>query len=761
MHGYLPSKLSIPHRRVAPALSRPTESTDQTTIAGIGDLGAQWLCKGISALCRNQSRGDHTGAGAGAGGSGIRDLRLRGNNITHSGAKELAKLLSEDRCARDLRELDLSMNTITADGFRPLAVSLRGCRELVRLDVAGCRLGPGGVDAAADLIAAAGPRLRSVILTPKAEFADRVLGDRGGLAVALRQSLQRLADSLPFAAGVVEVGLGAFLRADPGAAASIEDALRERRERERAAAGAERSERDRAGGGGDGGKRDTTASGSAGGGAAGGGSSSRSSEKTPRSANGGGGSRVGGRATRGDGAGTPLTVSSSAGGTRRTGASTPRASGTATTPGSSSRITPIRSREAAGSRHGTRGTGIERPKAGLERPKPGTAERVRRGAAGSRTSPPSAGSGASSSSSLHRASSKASMRGGAAAAAGAGGSGRSSERSSRQQHKTTAATLAARDRAAAAQPAPHKRMHQGEELDSIEGFSPMVSRHAPPPPPPPSAGLPPTPSSRRLVGGNPAETPPAVGRTHSRTGSRSFRTVGGGEAHGAGGGSGDVADSIADVVSKVMGDTAAMADDQESPPSVAPSTWEWQDDGAAASAAAAAAKAKAKAAGRSRRTSADSTASAGGVSSRGERGEGSKALSRKSSAASVRAVPDSGGTSKSGERWIQQCMHHRQNRREKCRCYALPLLGYEPHAGSRGTCFSPCFSWPASPHVPLFVPLFSRAPLSMRFHSRPGIVFFSLLSGLIRSGVLFSFSFSPRGYQRMSRSCLPGWHLWR
>ncbi|CAN0057694.1 unnamed protein product, partial [Laminaria digitata] len=202
---------------------------------GIGDLGAQWLCKGISALCREPaaaggagSKSGHRGASSGSS-SGIRDLRLRGNNITHSGARDLAKLLSEDRCARELRELDLSMNTITADGFRPLAASLRGCRELVRLDVGGCRLGPGGVEAAAELIAAAGPKLTTVILTPKAEFADRVLGDRGGLAVALRQSLQRLADSLRFAGTVVEVNLGAFLRGDPSAAASIEETLRENR----------------------------------------------------------------------------------------------------------------------------------------------------------------------------------------------------------------------------------------------------------------------------------------------------------------------------------------------------------------------------------------------------------------------------------------------------------------------------------------------------------------------------------------------------
>ena len=569
------------------------------TVPGIGDLGVQWLCKGISALCRNQNREETS---AGSGGSGIRDLRLRGNNITHAGAKELAKLLSEDRCARDLRELDLSMNTITADGFRPLAVSLRGCRELVRLDVAGCRLGPGGVDAAADLIAASGPKLRAVILTPKAEFADRVLGDRGGLAVALRQSLQRLADSLPFAGAVLEVGLGAFLRADPGAAASIEETLRERRER----VGGN--------GGGDGGKRDTTSPAAGRGGAGGSSSSSRSGEK-PRG--GSGSSRLGGRA-RADAPGTPSALTSS--GSRRTGGTTPRGGGIPTTPGSSGRSAATRAREA-GSRHGARGTGIERPRAGIERQKPGTAERVRRGAT-PRSSPSSAGAGPSStppagpsSSSLHRAASKASVRG---AASGSGKSSSERSRQQLQQHKTTAATLAARDRVAVAQPAPHKRMHQGEELDSIDGFTPTEARH-PPPPPPPST-MPPTPSSRRHLSSKAAAAP--LVRTHSRSGSSSFRDGDGRVKHEAGVGGtaasagGAVADSIADVVSEVMGDTAAMADDQESPPSVAPSTWEWQGDG---------------------RRGADESAAPG------RRGEGRKALSRKSSSGSVRTAPDSSG----------------------------------------------------------------------------------------------------------------------
>eukprot|EP00903_Cladosiphon_okamuranus_P010674 g10091.t1 len=580
---------------------------------GIGDLGVQWLCKGISALCRNQSREDPNGGGSagggsgGSGGSGIRDLRLRGNNITHAGARELAKLLSEDRCARDLRELDLSMNTITADGFRPLAVSLRGCPELVRLDVAGCRLGPGGVDAAADLIAASGPKLRTVILTPKAEFADRVLGDRGGLAVALRQSLQRLADSLPFAGAVLEVGLGAFLRADPGAAASIEETLSERR--------------DRAGvsGGGDGGKRDTPApdAGRGGGGGEGGagGGSSRSGEKLRLNSS----SRMGSGRARADGPGTPSGMTSSGG--RRPGGTTPRAGGIPTTPVSSSRVA-TRAREA-GSRHGARGTGIERPKAGIERQKPGTAERVRRGAA-PRASPGSAGASSTppAGPSLHRASSKASVR-------GANGSGKSSSERSRQQHmqqhKTTAATLAARDRAAAAEPAPHKRMHQGEELDSIDGFMPTEARHALPPPPSSSSStIPPASSSSRRLLSSKASSATMV-RTHSRSGSTSsFRDIEGGGQHEAGGGA--VADSIADVVSKVMGDTAAMADDQESPPSVAPSTWEWSGDGHGEAAGA-----------RSNRRVVDEPAAPGG------RGEGRKALSRKSSAASVRAVADSSG----------------------------------------------------------------------------------------------------------------------
>ncbi|CBJ26094.1 conserved unknown protein [Ectocarpus siliculosus] len=468
---------------------------------GIGDLGAQWLCKGISALCRNQQ--DAAGSG-----SGIRDLRLRGNNITHTGAKELATILSEGRCARDLRELDLSMNTITADGFRPLAVSLRGCRELVRLDVAGCRLGPGGVDAVADLIAASGPKLTAVVLTPKAEFADRVLGDRGGLAVALRQSLQRLADSLPFAGSVVE-GIG---------------------------------------------------------------------------------------------------------------------------------------------KSGARGTGIERPKAGLERQKAagGTAERQRRGAGGPRPSPPSGGGvGTTASSSgpggLQRTSSKASMRG------GGGTAGKPETGQPRQpvvagqHHKTTTATLAARDRAAVdAHAAPHRRLHQGEELDSIEGFT--EQRQAP-------KLMPPT---RELLASQAAAAVLAAGGG-GNTGFYGDGGSGGKKAAGPGpsagleaSASGGVVESIADVVSKVMGDTAAVADGLVTPPPVAPSTWDWDTNSGGPAGSAATGKKEENDADDSPATTASGAStmvpsSVGPVSTAQQGGGGAKAvaLSRKSSAASFSTAPES------------------------------------------------------------------------------------------------------------------------
>ncbi|CAM9154687.1 unnamed protein product [Ectocarpus sp. 6 AP-2014] len=610
---------------------------------GIGDLGAQWLCKGISALCRNQQ--DAAGSG-----SGIRDLRLRGNNITHTGAKELATILSEGRCARDLRELDLSMNTITADGFRPLAVSLRGCRELVRLDVAGCRLGPGGVDAVADLIAASGPKLTAVVLTPKAEFADRVLGDRGGLAVALRQSLQRLADSLPFAGSVVEVGLGAFLRADPAAAASIEETLHERREQQRQQQQQQQQAREAQSSGrsaGDGSKRGTAAAVAA---AAG---PSRSNEKS-RAANRTGGGGGGGGRKRAEGP----QASPAAGGRRAGGGTAPRSAGggggNSTTPKTSNRSNNNpggRSRQQQGiGKSGARGTGIERPKAGLERQKAagGTAERQRRGAGGPRPSPPSGGGvGTTASSSgpggLQRTSSKASMRG------GGGTAGKPETGQPRQpvvagqHHKTTAATLAARDRAAVdAHAAPHRRLHQGEELDSIEGFT--EQRQAP-------KLMPPT---RELLASQAAAAVLAAGGG-GNTGFYGDGGSGGKKAAGPGSSagleasaSGGVVESIADVVSKVMGDTAAVADGLVTPPPVAPSTWDWDTNNGGPAGSAAAGKKEKNDADDSPSTTASGAStmvpsSVGPVSAAQQGGGGAKAvaLSRKSSAASFSTAPES------------------------------------------------------------------------------------------------------------------------
>ncbi|CAN0101056.1 unnamed protein product [Pylaiella littoralis] len=353
---------------------------------------------------------------------------------------------------------------------------------------------------------------------------------------------------------------------------------------------------------------------------------------------------------------------------------TPRPGGTATTPGSSGRPAPGQSRETS-SRLGARGTGIERPKAGIERPKPGTAERARRAAAGPRMSPPSAGAASTpppsgQQSSLHRTSSKSSLRG--AVSAGKSSSERLSrqqlqqqQQQQQQQHRTTVATLAARDRAAAAaaHPVPHKRMHQGEELDSIDGFSPTVSVHSlPPAPSPPPTPLQRAASSRRPAGAKAAAGAAADARTYSRSGSSaSLRDgLGGGAvstaaaaaAVGSGGGSGVAPASIADVVSKVMGDTAAIADAQESPPSVAPSTWGWDGDGTAAAPTGSPAR---EGCGDSRRAMDCSPSSAAsdspvvpvsvGPVARGGRGggEGRPALSRKSSSASVYATPESSG----------------------------------------------------------------------------------------------------------------------
>lgn len=537
--------------------------------AGIGDLGMQWLCKGISALCRNQNQPDAPTSGRGGGGAfagGVRDLRLRGNNITHAGAKDLAKLLSEERCAHELRELDLSLNTITADGFLPLAVSLRGCRELVRLDVAGCRLGPGGVAAAAEFIAAAGPKLTTVILAPKAEFADRVLGDRGGLALALKQALERLAGSLTFAGSVVELNLGPFLRADPSSAASIEETLRENRARAATAAAAARGARGGSGGGGGGesARRD-------GGGSVRANDKSRGAGTTPKT-----GTSSGGR-VRGEASGAGVTPGSS--GRRGNANGTPQQRSGASTASA-------RARESSR----VRATGMDRPRAGvertrsgLERSRAGTGDRVRRGATGgqgtsgaggsSATTPPPPGSASTaSSSSLHRASSKSSVR---SASSTGMTSGRSSGHAGSVQRAatvtgaatstTTAATLAAHDKAAAAEaPAPHRRMHQGEELDSIDGFSQIPTRNA--------AVAAAEAAARRC----PSSRDRGMSAIASGTVSDSAAWQDGSKKKASPGGSSGV-DAIADVVSKVMGDTEALVG-QETPPSVAPSTWQFRGE---------------------------------------------------------------------------------------------------------------------------------------------------------------------------------------
>ena len=435
---------------------------------------------------------------------------MRDNNITHQGAVDLANLLSEEQCARELRELDVSMNTITADGFRPLARSFRGCRELARLDVAGCRLGPGGLEAAAELIASAGSKLSAVDLTPKAEFADRVLGDRGGLAVALRQSLQRLADSLRFASTVVELKLGAFVRADPVAAASIQETLQEHRERlGELTASISPSVAGPGRGGNESGKRDTAKT------------ASRSSEKLRSSGT-----------TRAGGVQNPNAPSR---GSRTRGAAT----GTGTPPSGTRRGTPIQ-RPAAAS---ARGAGVERPRAGpervktaSERSKPSAVERTKRAAeSGAQGRAPSGGSSVTSPrpppSSLQRPASKASSRaarGGVRAEAALPVLARRAGQGAAQRGtvKTTSATLAAHDKAAdAARPAAARRLHQGEELDSIDGFSFPHSRAM-------------APSTRE------------DGTTRRK---------------------GNDAEKIADMVSKVMGDTEGIAHDM-SPPPVAPSS---------------------------------------------------------------------------------------------------------------------------------------------------------------------------------------------
>lgn len=557
--------------------------------AGVGDLGMRWLTRGISALCRQKDSGIHHGGGSGEKTSswpsgGIRDIRLRGNNITHAGAKELATLLSEDRCAHELRELDLSLNTITNEGFHPLVASLKGCRELIRLDVAGCRLGPGGVKTIARLLVDAPPLLSKINLAPKTEFADRVLSDREGLAVALCEALQQVADALPFAGAVVELGLGFYSRADPAASDVIERTLLEHRERmgvastEGTAGAGARPEAGVAAhkGGGDIGISDRE------------GRTPVSNEKKTR---------------------VPSKSGSSSGGSSNSRTRVNEDSGSASisgrrgeTPRPTQRGTSGRSRDRQGT---PRAFGIERPKAGLERAKAGlerskasTAERMRRNAgnhssgtvAASVNATPPSGSGSLSRSS---SSTKSSIRGKSSA-------GRS--------QKTTPATLAARDREATAavelasansgaQPQ-HRRMHQGEELDSIDGFTPVPSNAMAT-----ANGLPmsATSSKRYLTygggggaggagsrkmpnhfdDGRNAGDPFATAATKStttagaaaRSSSRTLPRMGSA-------GQGSNLSAVAGVVSDVIADTAAMDDLTVSPPPVAPSTWQDGSNGA-------------------------------------------------------------------------------------------------------------------------------------------------------------------------------------
>lgn len=538
----------------------------------------QWLTKGISALCRQKESGTLSSSSTSRPSAGIRDLRLRGNNITHAGAKELAKLLSEDRCARELRELDLSLNTITNEGFDPLASSLKGCRSLVRLNVAGCRLGPSGVKTVAKLLSDSPPRLSKIDVTPKTEFADRVLSDRGGLAVAMCEALQLVADALPFASTVVELALGVYSRADHVAADAIERTLSEHKKLMEGGTGD------------DGGGEATAFGGAECAGAAmmnkGGGRTDvvGSKEKSSR-----GGSRSG---------------SSVSGTSRRahleSGATSSRRGGD--TPPPTQRSAPVRSRERLGT---TRSSGIERPKAGLERTRSGL-ERTKAGAAERTRRTPGGGVGQGSDSCLSAAGVSATPPPGprSMSRTSSKGSVKSSSSVGRSQKSavgSTPATLTARDRAAPAVSAAaaaaelpsaphHRRMHQGEELDSIDGFSPIptaLASHRTTPSAATSSRRHPTSGS----GGNgsrgtgskrtPIPSPPPSSKNSARaatpTAKQSDVSISSSSRVLAGTGSaGRGLSTVANVVSEVMGDTAAMDDYPESPPPVAPSTW--QDD---------------------------------------------------------------------------------------------------------------------------------------------------------------------------------------
>ncbi|CAM9115712.1 unnamed protein product [Choristocarpus tenellus] len=191
----------------------------------IGDKGVNWLARGISALCRSEcvSATGKTQAG------GCAELLLRDNSITHEGARELAGLLSEERCQRHLRDLDISCNVITVQGFVPLVEALQGCRSLTRLDASGCMLGPDALTHTAMLLRVPGNRLRTIELSPTPGFADQILSDNGdkGLYHALHDGLSELAKALLMADGVTELGLGAFLfpRENDAASVSIQESL--------------------------------------------------------------------------------------------------------------------------------------------------------------------------------------------------------------------------------------------------------------------------------------------------------------------------------------------------------------------------------------------------------------------------------------------------------------------------------------------------------------------------------------------------------
>lgn len=491
----------------------------------------EWLTKGISKLCHTRIQPNNSPESGGAWG-GIRVLRARGNNITHLGATQLAKLFSEEKCARELVELDLSMNTITADGFRPLAESLRGCRELVRLDVSNCRLGPVGMEAAAELIAGAGPKLSAVVLNPKPEFADRVQDDRSGLAVALRRSLQRLADSLRFAGSVVELNLGSFVRADPASAASIQETLQEHRE-----------------------KLGLTSLPSP----------SSSSRPEAKVGTGRGGEKKGGKIEGARSTALRSGEKTRGSGAIKAGAQVPsvtpsryqsRSAATRGAPPSGSRggvLRAQRSDTAMGRENSARGSGIERSRSGSERikessekSKPVAASGTKRLAGtgvGMNGGAPTVSAGGSTppapSSSVPRAASKPSSRvaRGGSGGAVASGSGRSTSQGAAAPRGTDTTSAMSKKAAGVSTPRPHRRMHQGEELDSIDSFSVLPSRAA-------------TPNSRSL----------------SREGETAAGSKGGVNA-----------EKIADLVSKVMGDTEGIAHG-ESPPAVAPSSWKGRDD---------------------------------------------------------------------------------------------------------------------------------------------------------------------------------------